>query len=91
MTTISFSFSPTANPPFQTTVMLDGVNYTLSALFNFPSQRWYFTITNSSNVVVLCRPITGSPVGSDINLLFGYFSVSTLVYRSSTGNFEVGP
>lgn len=34
---------------------------------------------------------TAGAVGYNINLIQGYFTSSTLVYRASTGNFEVTP
>jgi hypothetical protein len=42
-------------------------------------------------VLVCERPLTGSPPDYDINLIAGYFTTSSLVYRVSSNNFEVSP
>lgn len=91
MTTIAFTPSPLATPPFSTIVTLDGGAYLLSVLWNLAGQRWYISLADQNGTIVLNRPLTGSPTGSDINMTFGVFVTSTLVYRTDTGNFEVGP
>lgn len=91
MTLIPFNPSGTAIPPFQTKVTLDGSSYFLTATWNVYGQRWYMAITDQYNNLILMIPIIGSPLNNSINLVFGYFFVSTLVYRADTGNFEVNP
>ena len=90
-TLIPFQPNASASPPFQTTVTLDGSTYTLSCFWLVMSQRWYFSLVDSNQNTILFRPITGSPETADLNMVFGYFTTSTLVYRSSTGNLEVTP
>lgn len=91
MTTIPFIPSDTASPPFQVVITLDGSAYTLSATWNIAGQRWYVQITDLSGNLVLNTPLIGSPLNADINLVFGYFTQSTLVYQADSGNFMVNP
>jgi hypothetical protein len=91
--TVSIPFLPSvgSSPPFQTTIMMDGAQYGLSAMWNFYRQDWYFTLTDAGGNIVLMRPLIGSPVGSPINLTFNLFTTSTLAYYPSTGNFVQTP
>ncbi len=91
MTLIPFLPSQSATPPFQTSVTLDGTSYALTVVWNVYGQRWYFQITDQAGNVKVYAPLVGSSLTNAVNLLFGFFSVSTLVYRSATGNFEVTP
>lgn len=91
MTTIPFVPSTKAIPPFSTMVTLDGQSYLLSTVWNLAGQRWYINLTDSNGNIVLNRPLTGSPMTASLNLVFGLFTTSTLVYRTDTGNFEVNP
>ena len=165
MTTyVAFAPSTTSAPPFSFQATLGGAAYTVSASWNFATQRWYLGLTDQFGNVVLNVPMVGSPaqiplealswasgfataiapsylgyrVGSsvafsvagaspaalngmfqctivgpttfayavpddpgmvsafgsfsaDTNLISGYISGSTLVWRPSTGNFEIGP
>jgi hypothetical protein len=93
-TLIPFTPSATANPAFQTTVVLDGVSYMFVAMWNFYSGRFYFSLTDQNGNLIINMPLIGSPPGTDI--LLGVtvpptFTTSTLVYRPSTGNIEVTP
>jgi len=91
MTTIPFTPSPYQTPPFSQIITMDGQSYLLSTAWNLAGQRWYIVIADQNGTVVLNRPLTGSPSDFDINMTFGIFTTSTLVYRTDTGNFEVGP
>ena len=91
MTTIPFVPSPTNSPPFTALVTLDGLSYTLTAMWNFYRGDWYITLTDGSGNIIINQPLIGSPPNSDIYLAPGIFSSSTLVYRVSTGNFEQTP
>lgn len=86
------SFAPQAQsvPPFQTPVTLDGATYNLIGWWNILG-RWYFTINDQSGNNIFTGALTGSPDATAIYLAPGVFQVSTLLYRSSTGNFEVNP
>ena len=91
MTIIPFFPIASSVPPFSTLVTLDGQSYLLSALWNLAGQRWYITLADMDGNIVMNRPLTGSPMDSDLNLVFGFFATSTIVYRTDTGNIEVGP
>lgn len=73
------SFTPT----------LDGTVYNCQIKWNLAGQRWYVYITDGSGNVMLNRALTGSPIGTDINLLFGVFTTSTMVWRKPNGQIEV--
>jgi hypothetical protein len=70
---------------------LDGVIYIAVCTYNVFSQRYYISIYDTSRNLILYQPVIGSPVDANINLVFGYFKTSTLIYRAITGNFEVSP
>lgn len=89
-TLIPFQPQTNATPPFQATVMLDGGTYSLTCWWNILG-RWYYTIADQSGNPVYTGALVGSPDTSDILLAPGIFQTSTLVYRTSTGNFEVSP
>ena len=92
MTTIPFvPSSAIGTVPFQTTITLDGAQYFLSTYWNLAGQRWYISITDQSGNLIKSMPLVGSPLDSDINLVFNVFTTSTLVYRADTGEFEVDP
>jgi hypothetical protein len=91
MTKIPFTPSASAIPPFSSLVTLDGKSYLLTSVWNLAGQRWYINLTDSNGNIILNRPLTGSPMSFSLNMVFGLFVTSTLVYRTDTGNFEVGP
>jgi hypothetical protein len=84
-------FVPSIQAPFQFQATLDGNIYTIQCTWNLFGQRFYINIYDASNTLIVCRPQVGSPATYNINLLAGYFLASVLVYRASTGNFEVDP
>ena len=90
MTTLTY-FNPQPTQNFSFSPTLDGVNYVAVCTFNIYGQRYYISIYDTSRNLIMIRPITGSPDNFDINLAFGYFTTSTLVFRVSPGNFEVTP
>ena len=77
----NFQFSPT----------LDGITYVAVVTWNAYGARWYISISDTSGNLVMYRPVVASPPEYSINLLFGYFFTSTLVFRFATSNFEVTP
>lgn len=91
MTTTYIPFTPStsAAPPFSTTVTLDGAGYALATAWNFYRKDWYMQITDQNGTLIVNQPLVGSPIDSDINLVGGYFTTTTLVFRPQTGNFEV--
>lgn len=85
-------FTPQPNgAPFSFAATFDGETYQLTAQWNVFGQRWYLVCVGGNNVVVFNLPLIGSPNNGDINLLGGYFILSTLVFRVSSQNFEIGP
>ena len=90
MTTL-FPFVPSNVAPFQFQPTFDGAHYTCTIKQNFFGQRYYVFCTDLSGNPIFTRPLIGSPPTYNINLLAGYFVTSTMVYRVSTGNFEVDP
>lgn len=90
MTTLT-QFNPQPKTPFQFNLVLDGVTYFANCPWNLYAQRYYIAIYDTSRNLIMYRPIIGSPPDYDVNLVFGYFTTSKLVYRVSTNNFEVTP
>ncbi len=90
MTTL-VSFMPSNVSPFQFNVTLDGIPYVAICNWNLYGQRYYINIYTQTRTLIMSRPIIGSPDNANINLLFGYFFKSTLIYRVSSNNFEITP
>lgn len=88
-TVVPFKPSSTAN--FQFNLTLDGNSYTAICTWYAYGARYYISIYDTFNTLIVMCPIVGSPDGYDINLVFGYFQTSTLVYRVSTQSFEISP
>jgi len=89
MTTILFNPSPLAN--FQFNPVLDGTTYVCICTWNAAGPRYFFSIYDTFGNLIVSRPIIGSPDDYDINLLFGYFKTSTMVFRSSSNSFIISP
>jgi hypothetical protein len=88
---VAFPFLPTnaSTPPFQAQVILDGNPYNLETRWNIYRGDWYVSLVDQSGSIVCNQPLIGSPPNAN-NLLFpGLFKTSTILYRPSTGNFEV--
>jgi len=90
MTTYT-AFTPTAQAAWQFQPTLDGNTYTVIATWNIYRQDYYISIYDLSGNMIVMLPLIGSPPDSDINLVAGYFTTSTLVFRVSTQQFEVTP
>jgi len=90
MTTLTL-FAPGNNQNFSFQPTLDGLQYSAVVTWNLFGQRWILNIYTLQGTLVLQKPLTGSPNGYDINLVGGYFTTSTLVFRERTNNFEVSP
>lgn len=89
MTTIAFL--PNALIGFQFQATLDGNSYQCSVSWNIAAQRWYITIYDSGGNVVVCRSLVASTIQNPINLVYGYFFTSTLVFYDSTQTFVITP
>lgn len=91
MTIQTFDFVPSQLTTFQFIAQFDGQPYTVNITWNIYRRDWYYTIYSASNVRVVTQALIGSPPDYDINLLWGYFFTSTLIFRQQTQQFEVGP
>ncbi|WP_405027751.1 phage baseplate plug protein [Mangrovibacter phragmitis] len=89
MTTTTYTFTGDEQSAVSFTPTLDGTVYNCSIGWNIAAQRWYLTVKDGSGNRVLTRAVTGSPVGADINLLFGVFTSTTMVWRTPDGKIEV--
>ena len=90
--TTYYAFAPgNTAPPFQFQPTLDGNVYNATVGWNLSGKRWYLTLTDLNNNLVFCQPLIASPPDYDINLAFGYFQTSTLIFREASQNFEVSP
>lgn len=85
------NFQPASTAQFTFPAVLDGTTYNIFIPYNNYGQRYYINIYDVSNNLVMAKPLIASPDNYDINLLFGYFTTSTLVFRASTANFEITP
>jgi hypothetical protein len=84
-------FAPSAAGPFQFGVTLDGQDYTCIVTWGLWDQRWYLNIQNTSGAIVMTRALIASPPNLPINMLFGVFVTSTLVFFDATQTFVVAP
>jgi hypothetical protein len=84
-------FTPTYVDNFQFQPTLDGEQYNLIVTWNLSRQDWYINLYTLGGTLVTSQPLIGSPPAEDINLMLGYFTTSTLVYREATQQFEVNP
>lgn len=84
-------FTPTPTQAFQFTVTLDGEQYNLITTWSLYGRRWYFNLYTLQGVLFLSAALVGSPDDYDINLISGFFTTSTLIFRASTAQFEVNP
>jgi len=90
-TYVPFVISQIQIPQFNATFIdLTGYtnNYTITVPFNYFAQRYYVTCVSQQGVHEFTVPLVGSPDTSDISMTQGYFQ-TTLVYRVSSGNFEI--
>ena len=88
-TIIQFSPSTSSNFTFQ--AEFDGQSYTITCPWNLYGQRYYLKIEDLSGNIILNCPLIPSPNGYDINLIKGYFTTSTLVFRDASQQFEIVP
>jgi len=84
-------FDPALTANFQFNATLDGANYIVICTWNVYGARYYLSVYNNNGTIIVINPIIASPDDFDINLVFGYFQTSTLVYRQSSNNFEISP
>jgi hypothetical protein len=84
-------FNPSQFANFQFNPTLDGTTYVATCTWNLYAPRYYINIYDNSGNLIVTNPVVASLDDFDINLVFGYFRTSTLVYRASSNNFEITP
>lgn len=89
MSTDLYPFSGNEKTSMVFTPVLDGSVYNCQIKWNIAGQRWYLNVTDNSGARLLTTPLIGSPVGADINLLFGVFSSTKMVWRYPNTQIEV--
>ena len=89
MATTLYRFSPTVDTNYSFQPTLDGAQYTVVVTWQLFGRRWIVNVYDLNGNLIVAKPLRSSPDGYNINLLTGYFSTTTLVYRASTNNFEV--
>lgn len=87
--TIFVDFSPIATENFSFLATLDGLACNVVCTWNLYGARYYVTIFNDRGETVVYLPLIASPDGHDVSMTAGYFT-TTLVFRESTGLFEIG-
>jgi hypothetical protein len=90
LTTLT-QFAPAANQNFSFQPLLDGQQYNVIVTWSLFGRRWIINVYTLQGVLVLQKPMTGSPLDYGINLIEGYFTTSSLVYRAASNNLEVSP
>jgi len=86
------AFSQPQTSPFQFTATLDGNPYTVSVPWNLWGQRYYVYVQSLDGALICAVPRIPSPLGdTTINIVEGYFTTSTLVWREDNNQFEISP
>ena len=85
------TFAPTINQNFTFQATLDGALYNLVIPWNAyrgggGQSGWYLNIYDQSGNLVLTTPLVAG-----VNLISGYFLISTLVFDSVSQAFTVAP
>jgi len=84
-------FTPTINQNFSFLPTLDGQQYNVIVTWNLFGQRWVVNVYTLGGTLVLQKPLRGSPPDYDIDLIKGYFTTSTMIFRADSNNFIVAP
>lgn len=82
-------FQPSSTQPFQFQAVTDTATYTVIITWSLAGQRYYFNLYDLSQNLIASMAMVGSPPGYDIDLAYGQITPATIVFRPSTGNFEV--
>lgn len=95
MTTLT-QFSPTVKQNFSFLPTFDGTEYSVVVTWGLFGSgvgwpRWIVNVYTLQGALVLQKPLRGSPQNYNVNLIQGYFTTSSLVYRTASNNFEVSP
>lgn len=86
-----FQFAPSTQSLFQFQPTLDGQVYTCVVTWSLFGQRGYLNIFSLAGTRIVSKALVGSPNDYDINLIWGYFTTSTMVFREASQQFEVVP
>jgi hypothetical protein len=87
-------FSPPTSGMFQFTATLNSQPYTIQVQWNYAGQRWYlnfFEGTNTTGTPAYSSPLVASGDSVNYNIALQLGGPSTVIYRHSTGNFEISP
>jgi hypothetical protein len=90
-TSTSTVFTPSQTQAFSFQAVLDGDPYTCVVTWSLYARRWYLTIYDSTNTAQVVTPLISSIPSFPINLVFGFFQESTLVFYDATQTFVVTP
>ena len=85
------NFTPSASAAFQFQATLDGQIYNVVVTWNLFGQRYYINVYDLSNNRIVSQPMLPSPIGYNLNLVGGYFTTSSLVWRVDNNQFEISP
>lgn len=82
-------FQPSATTPFTFQAVGSTGTYTGIVTWSLAGQRYYLNLYTLGGAPVSSMAMVGSPVGYDIDLTYGQIAPDSIVFRTSTGNFEV--
>ena len=85
------NYAPSVGQPFSFQATFDNNTYTVAIPSSFYGQRLNISIKALNGSDVLYTGLVGSPANYDINILQGYFTTSTLVWRVENQQFEINP
>lgn len=86
-----YPFTPSTVQNFAFQPTLDATQYSAVVAWSLFGQRWVLELYTLAGVLVMQKPLAGSPQDYDINLIQGYGFISTLVFREASNAFEVVP
>lgn len=89
MSTQYYPFTGNERESMLFTPVLDGTVYNCQIKWNIAAQRWYLLITDNSGNTILNTPMVGSVSTGGINLIYGVFTSTTLIWREKNGQIEV--
>lgn len=84
-------FRPSLLTPFTFQAVTAAATYTVIITWSLAGQRWYFNLFTLSGVLVASMAMVGSPPNYGTDLAYGQIAPATIIFRVSTGNFEVNP
>ncbi len=89
MSTQNYTFTGNERESMSFTPTLDGSVYNCQLKWNISGQRWYLLITDNSGNTILNTAMVGSTTGDGINLIYGVFTSTTMIWREKNGQIEV--